>query len=306
MRTAFISTLEALAAQDERIWLVCGDVGFSVLENFAVTFPDRFVNVGVAEQNMTGLAAGLAMSGKIVFTYSIANFPVFRCLEQVRNDVCYHNLNVKIVAVGAGLSYGAQGYTHHGLEDLAVMRVMPNMTIFSPGDPVEAAWATEACLIQQGPCYLRLGKGGEPIIHTTKLHLEIGKGIVVQDGSDLTIATSAGTLQLALEAAASLVSAGVAAEVLSFPTLQPFDFGLLGRSLAKTGRLITMEEHGKGGLGSIVAEFLATSDQRMKFRPLCVNGTPGNTAGGRDVLCTRAGLSVENAVQLTKALLCAP
>lgn len=123
MRTAFIETLCELAAADPRIWLLTGDLGFSVLEVFAERFPDRYVNMGVAEQNMTGVAAGLAMSGKIVFTYSIANFPTLRCLEQIRNDVCYHEASVKVVAVGGGLSYGNLGYTHHGIEDLAVMRL---------------------------------------------------------------------------------------------------------------------------------------------------------------------------------------
>src|SRR6266545_8410033 len=129
MRGAFIETLNALAAGNPRIWLVCGDLGYSVLESFARAFPDRYVNAGVAEQNMTGLAAGLALAGNIALTYSIANFPVMRCLEQIRNDVCYHRLNVKIVAVGGGLAYGPAGYTHHGVEDLAIMRVMPNMTV---------------------------------------------------------------------------------------------------------------------------------------------------------------------------------
>jgi len=303
LRNAFIRTLKESARANGNVWLLCADLGFSVLESFAQEFPDRYVNVGVAEQNMTGVAAGLALSGKTVFTYSIANFPTIRCLEQIRNDVCYHNLNVKIVAVGGGFAYGSAGYTHHGLEDLAVMRVMPNMTIFAPGDPFEAAWGTEACLTQQGPCYLRLGKGGEPMIHTAKLRLEIGKAILIREGSDLTVATSAGTLQLAVSAASSLAINGISSEVLSFPTLQPFDFDLLARSLAKTRRLVTIEEHGKGGLASIVAEFLAVSDLKTKFRPLYVDSAPGDTAGGRDELCARAGLSIEHLAQLAQVLL---
>ncbi len=125
MRTAFIEELIALAERDDRIWLVCGDLGYSVLDAFSNRFPDRYLNAGVAEQNMTGIAAGLALTGKVVFTYSIANFPIMRCLEQIRNDVCYHKLNVKIVAVGGGLAYGSHGYTHHGVEDLAIMSALP-------------------------------------------------------------------------------------------------------------------------------------------------------------------------------------
>ena len=132
MRNTFIDTLCELAAEDARVWLMCGDLGYSVLERFADRFPNRYINAGVAEQNLTGVAAGLALSGKIVFTYSIANFPIMRCLEQVRNDVCYHNLNVKIVAIGCGFAYGAAGYSHHGAEDLAVMRTLPNMTVVAP------------------------------------------------------------------------------------------------------------------------------------------------------------------------------
>jgi len=183
MRTAFIKTLCELAEQDERIWLLCGDLGYSVLEGFSSRFPNRFVNVGVAEQNMTGIAAGLALSGKVVFIYSIANFPVMRCLEQIRNDVCYHNLNVKIVTVGGGLTYGSLGYTHHGVEDIAVMRVLPNMTVIAPGDPVEARLATQAILNTPGPCYLRLGKAGEPVVHQIEPEFQVGKAISLQLGS---------------------------------------------------------------------------------------------------------------------------
>ncbi len=165
MRTAFIETLCELAEQDERIWLLTGDLGFSVLECFAQRFPKRYVNMGVAEQNMTGVAAGLALEGKIVFTYSIDNFPVMRCLEQIRNDVCYHNLNVKVVAVGGGLAYGTAGFMYYAFEDLVVMGAGPNMTVLTPGDPVEVRLATRAVVNWQGPSYPRLGKGGEPVVH---------------------------------------------------------------------------------------------------------------------------------------------
>jgi transketolase len=150
MRTAFIEELISLAERDDRIWLVCGDLGYSVLDAFSDRFPDRYLNAGVAEQNMTGIAAGLALTGKVVFTYSIANFPIMRCLEQIRNDVCYHKLNVKIVAVGGGLAYGSHGYTHHGVEDLAIMSALPDMAVVAPGDPVEARAATAALAATPG------------------------------------------------------------------------------------------------------------------------------------------------------------
>src|SRR5438270_3981333 len=158
MRLSFIRSLCEAAGRDARVHLLTADLGYSVVEPFAAAFPKRFTNVGVAEQNLIGVAAGLALCGKCVFVYSIANFPTLRCLEQIRNDVCYHNLNVKIVAVGGGLAYGPQGYTHHGLEDLGVMLLMPNMTVVAPGDPIETRLATRAIAQKPGPCYLRLGK----------------------------------------------------------------------------------------------------------------------------------------------------
>src|SRR5713226_3860325 len=156
MRNAFILALTDLAAQDPRITLVVGDLGFGVVVDFSKRFPKQFINAGVAEQNMTSLAAGLALSGKIVFTYSIGNFPTLRCLEQIRNDVCYHNANVKIVSVGGGFSYGSLGMSHHATEDLAIMRALPGMVVVAPGDPMEAACATRAVAAYDGPCYLRL------------------------------------------------------------------------------------------------------------------------------------------------------
>src|SRR5438445_7860670 len=165
MRTAFIQTLNELADRDPRVCLVVGDLGFSVIEEFAERFPDQFLNAGVAEQNMIGLAAGMSMTGKIVLTYSIGNFGTLRCLEQIRNDVCYHRANVKVVAVGGGLAYGNLGVTHHASEDVAIMRALPNMTVVSPGDPIEARLATKAVVALDGPAYLRLGKAGEPVVH---------------------------------------------------------------------------------------------------------------------------------------------
>src|SRR5512134_2319228 len=157
MRTTFIRTLEKLAEKDDRITLVVGDLGFSVVERFAERFPKQYVNVGVAEQNMTGMATGLALSGKIVFTYSIANFPTLRCLEHIRNDVCYHHANVKIVAIGGGFAYGAMGASHHATEELGIMRLLPEIIVMAPGDPVEAVHATRAVVKHPGPVYLRLG-----------------------------------------------------------------------------------------------------------------------------------------------------
>ena len=249
MRTAFIETLLELAEQDDRIWLLTGDLGFSVLEPFAKCFSDRFVNMGVAEQNMTGVAAGLALEGKIVFTYSIANFPVMRCLEQIRNDVCYHNLNIKIVAVGGGLAYGSAGYTHHAIEDLAVMRAMPNMTVIAPGDPVEAGLATRAIKELDGPGYLRLGKARETYVYKTPPLFKIGEAITVREGNDITLISTGGILSEVLSAAEQLAPK-FQARVLSMPTVEPLDQDAVRKAAAETKLIVTVEEHSKiGGLG---------------------------------------------------------
>lgn len=302
MRTAFIKTLCEMAKQDSRIWLLCGDLGYSVLEAFSTDFPERFVNVGVAEQNMTGLAAGLALSGKVVFIYSIVNFPVMRCFEQIRNDVCYHNLNVKIVAVGGGLTYGPLGYTHHGMEDLAVMRVLPNMTVIAPGDPVEARMATKAIIAHNGPCYLRLGKAGEPIVHGSDPLFEIGKAIELSSGSDLTLISTGGMLQLVLEASEKLSTQGYSVQVLSMPSVMPLDEQAILQAATTTGKIISVEEHGINGLGSAVAEVLALGGIPAKFRALRLQGEAVKVAGSQVALRSRLGLSLEEIVQTAISL----
>jgi len=282
MRTAFIDTLVELAEADERIWLLTGDLGYSVLERFSQRFLQRYVNVGVAEQNMLGLAAGLALSGKIVFVYSIANFPVMRCLEQIRNDVCYHNLAVKIVAVGGGLAYGSAGYTHHAVEDLAVMRAMPNMTVIAPGDPIELRAATQAIARTPGPCYLRVGKGGEPIVHQGLLDFEIGKAFWLRPGNDLIFVVTGAMLPEVLKAAELLQKHGLSAGVISLPTLKPLDVQTLRDAAESTRLMITVEEHSTiGGLGEAVAAALMQSD--LKTTPRLIR------AGLIQSISTRAG-----------------
>jgi len=302
MRTAFIRAVLEIAAQNERVWLLCGDLGYSVLEPFAARFPGRFVNVGVAEQNMTGVAAGLAMCGKIVFTYSIANFPVIRCLEQIRNDVCYHNLDVKIVAVGGGLAYGSQGYTHHGVEDLAVTRVLPNMTVLAPGDPVEAALATRAIADRRGPCYLRLGKAGEPVVHRTAPDFAVGRAITLRTGTGVTLISSGATLELTVAAADALGLRGVSVRVLSMPTLQPLDHGAVAAAIRETGGIVTVEEHGAGGLGSAVAEVIAEIGAPVRFRSVRLRSTPSTAAGSQKALLLEHGISAEQVVQIALEL----
>src|SRR5574343_913466 len=201
MRSAFIQELVTLARQHPQIALIVGDLGYSVIEPFADRFPDRFINAGVAEQNMTGLAAGMASEGYHVFTYSIANFPTFRCAEQLRNNVAYHNLPVTVVSVGGGLAYGALGYSHHAVQDYALMRSFPNMLIAAPGDPLEVRACLRYLVNHPQPSYLRLGKAGEPSFHSAVPDVAPGKWLPVKSGAEnsrSTILTTGATLELGM------------------------------------------------------------------------------------------------------------
>ncbi|HEX7529557.1 MAG TPA: transketolase C-terminal domain-containing protein [Pyrinomonadaceae bacterium] len=294
MRNAFIDTLFALAQQDERIVFITGDLGYGVVEKFMEQRPRQFLNAGVAEQNMTGIAAGLALSGKIAFTYSIANFPTLRCLEQIRNDVCYHDANVKVVSVGGGFSYGALSVTHHAVEDLGVMRCLPNMVVIAPGDPVETRAATRAVVAHDGPCYLRLGKAGEPTVHKGPVEFLIGKAIRLREGRDVTILSIGGMLQTAMKTADHLAAAGVEARVSSMHTLKPLDVSEVESAVRETGALFTLEEHSIiGGLGSAVAEVLAEADwPRIPFKRLGLPSTFSPHIGGQEYLRAQHGLNV--------------
>jgi transketolase len=304
MRTAFIQTLIECARANERIWLLVGDLGYSVVEPFRQEFPDRFINVGVAEQNMTGVATGLALSGKIVFTYSIANFPTLRCLEQIRNDVCYHNLNVKIVAVGGGFAYGAQGMTHHATEGLAIMRALPSMTVVAPADPVETRLATRAIVDWTGPCYLQLGKASEAVVHQTPPAFNIGKAITVREGSDVTLITTGGILFNAVEAAEQLARQGIQARVLSMHTLKPLDTEAVLAAVQQTKAIITVEEHSLiGGLGSAVAEVLAElGNSHITFRRIGIKDEFCQQVGSQEYLRGIYGLSVDGIVEVVRSL----
>jgi transketolase len=292
MRTAFFKSLFEVAQQDERVYLVVGDIGFGVVEPFAQKLPKQFLNAGVAEQNMTGIAAGLALSGKIVFTYSIGNFPTIRCLEQIRNDVCYHNANVKIVSVGGGFAYGGLGMTHHATEDLAILRALPQMTVLAPGDPPEAAAATRAIVEHAGPCYLRLGRAGEPDVHLAPFEFRVGEAILVRDGADLTLISTGGMLWTAFNVANALQKQGLEARLLSMHTLKPLDAEAVLQAAGDTGAIFTLEEHSIiGGLGSAVAEVLAEAGVAIPFKRFALPSAFSSTVGSQEYLRQHYGLS---------------
>jgi len=258
MRQAFINTLIELAETDKDIWLLTADMGFGLVEPFAERFPKQFINVGVAEQNMIGVATGLALEGKKVFCYSIANFPTMRCLEQIRNDVCYHNLPVCIVSGGAGLWYGALGMTHHAVEDIAIMRCLPNMAVVSPCDARETKQAIKAIVDRGQPCYLRMSRDADLPNH----EYQFGKANVllgnILTGSIVLITTGGRIIANALSASTQLESSKVYTRVLAIPTIKPLDWRLILDTIDGMEAVITIEEHSRiGGLGSAVAEVLA-------------------------------------------------
>lgn len=295
MRTAFIETLFELAKKDYRIVLVVGDLGFGVVTRFMQELPKQFVNAGVAEQNMTGLATGMALSGKIVFTYSIANFPVIRCLEQIRNDLCYHNANVKIVSVGAGMAYGSLGISHHATEDIAIMRSLPNMAVLAPNDPVEAELATRAAVTHGGPCYLRLGRAGEPKVHDSNIEFQLGRAITLREGGDLTIIATGGLLKNALIAADNLLQQGIYTRVLSMHTIKPLDNSAVLSAARETPIIVTAEEHTIiGGLGGAVAEILSEiSSPKATLVRIGLNDAFSCEVGDQNYLRAFYGLSSE-------------
>lgn len=289
MRTAFIQQLILEARRNPRVFLAVGDLGFSVVEPFASEFPDRFLNAGVAEQNMTGVAAGLAAEGYHVFTYSIANFPTLRCYEQIRNDVCYHKLPVTVVSVGAGLAYGNLGYSHHGLQDIAVMRALPHITMLSPADPGETAAAVRYLAEHPCPSYLRIGKAGEPSLYQSQGIGPAPFGVRAGDGG-LAIAATGSILSVALDAAAILNKAGVQTAVFSCPWLKPLDPTDL-TSLWAHRALITIEEHvSDGGFGELISRL---APHALPITSISVSHNAMNFVGGQAFLREKAGISRE-------------
>ncbi len=254
MRNAFIEELVTLAVTNPQIALVVGDLGYSVVEPFADRFPERFINAGVAEQNMTGLAAGMASEGYHVFTYSIANFPSFRCAEQIRNDVDYHKLPVTVVAVGGGLAYGALGYSHHAVQDYALFRSFPNMVLAAPGDPMETRACMRWLVANPGPSYLRLGKAGEPNFHPDVPAVEPGRWLQVAPGdSGATLLTTGATLGYAMERQRGVQGARPA--VHSLPLWSMASKPLQARQVAAYDAVTTLEDHLRdGGFGSWLME----------------------------------------------------
>jgi len=256
MRNAFVNALTDLAERNKDVFLLTGDLGFSFFESYQHKFPARFINMGVAEQNMIGVAAGLALSGKSVFVYSIVPFLTMRCFEQIRLDLCCQRTNVKLVGAGGGLTYGSAGVTHLAMEDISIMRSLPGMCVICPGDARETDHAVRASLRHRGPVYIRLSEK-VPSVHSSKVNFRIGKGITVIHGDDVNILVTGNMLMTAMDAAQKLKQDGVSAGVISIHTIKPLDVALIKGLAARNKPLFTLEEHSVvGGLGSAVSEVL--------------------------------------------------
>lgn len=298
MRDAFFKTLIELAKENKNIEVITGDLGFGVLKPFWEALPDQFINAGIAEQNMTSVAAGMALEGKTVFTYSIGNFPTLRCLEQIRNDCAYHKADVKIVCVGGGFVYGSLGMSHHATEDIAIMRALPDVTVLCPGDIAEAEAATRAIASHKGTCYLRLGRGGEKRIHKELTDFEIGKAIPVKQGEKVAIFSTGAIFEEIEEACEILLKEKINPTVYTFPTVKPIDDKVI-KDIAQSHELIvTCEEHNIcGGFGSAVAEVLAENPSKAKLLRTGLNDNYSTIVGDQKYLREQYNISGKNIAQ---------
>jgi transketolase len=298
MRTAFINQLIEEAKVNEKIFLLVGDLGFSVIEPFAELFPERYLNVGIAEQNMAGIAAGLAMEGYCVYIYSIGNFPTLRCMEQIRYDICYHNLNVKIVAVGGGYAYGTLGASHHATEEIGMLRTIPNLVVCAPGDPVEAKAITTFTSNHNGPCYIRIGKAGEPMVHTENsiTNFSLGEIVKIKINGEVAVFSTGAMLKYVTD---FVEQHNIKASVYSFPFIKPINKDTLVEILKPYKKIITIEEHqAQAGFGSAILEAIndLIEEERLIKAPLikriAIQDKFYSVAGTQEFLQKQAGLKL--------------
>lgn len=298
MRDTVIRELIGMGKEDRQLEIVTGDLGFGVLKPFWEALPDQFVNAGIAEQNLAGVAAGMALEGKTVFTYSIGNFPTIRCLEQIRNDCAYHKLNVNIISVGGGYVYGSLGMSHHATEDIACMRALPGVTVICPGDPAEARLAVKALAETPGTGYLRLGRGGEKIVNTSIKDFTIGKAYLIRKAEELdkkvAVFSTGAILEETARACDMLKAEGVAAEQYSFPTVKPIDKDVISDCARRFDHIFTVEEHNiAGGFGSAVAEVISELGSGVRLHRLGINDCYCSEVGTQAHLRDYVGISAE-------------
>lgn len=267
MRTAYLDTLYELASRDKNVYALISDNGAIVYDKYRKDLESQYLNLGISEANMLGMAAGMASCGKIPFTYTIGAFLAYRAYEFIRNDICLQRQNVKIVGTGAGEVYSALGPTHHSTEDLGGLRSLPNLTIICPSSPLEVKKATVAAYRHEGPVYLRIGTNKEPEIYKQDYKFEIGKGIILKEGKDITLIGTGSILKDILDVAALLQKDGVQTRVINIHTVKPIDKEIILQAIEETDSIFTIEDHNIiGGLGSAVAEIVAESGKGTGFR----------------------------------------
>jgi transketolase len=294
VRTTLVDNLEKMAEKNGDIFILTGDLGFKLFDGFKAKHPIRFYDMGIAESNMIGVASGLSLCGKNVYCYSIIPFLVMRAYEQIRIDVAYHNLNVKLIGVGGGVTYGMEGFTHFGLEDFALMRALPNMTVVAPADPIEASQLASISVNYPGPLYMRLGKNGDPSVHKSKPNLKIGEGMIIREGQKVALFAIGNMVLVAREVCDKLSHRGIQATLINMHTIKPLDKKLI-QQIASTHdeAIFTIEEHYiEGGLGSAVAEVLAEEAYSGIFKRFGIDRL-GNHIGHADFLRNEYGLSEE-------------
>ncbi|MDC0059760.1 transketolase [Pelagibacteraceae bacterium] len=269
MRNAFVQEITKIAQKNNKIVLLAGDIGYKLFDDFQKKYPDRFYNCGVAEANMTTTASGLALKGFVPITYTIATFNVYKTLEQIKIDICYPNLGVIIVGVGAGLSYAGLGATHHALEDISVLRSIPNLNIVSPADSFELRSLLKDVIKKKRPTYFRIGKKGEKTIYKSEPLAKVGKGNVIYDGKEICIIATGNIIVNASEAVKNLRKRKIFAGLVSMHTIKPLDVSLLNRLFRKYRYLVILEEHSSiGGLASAISEYYTGKFNGNKFLKL--------------------------------------
>lgn len=303
MRTAYLDTLYDLAGKDRRVYALISDNGAIVYDRYRRDFPKQYLNLGISEANMLGMAAGMASCGKIPFAYTIGAFLAYRAYEFIRNDICMQKQNVKIVGTGAGEVYSALGPTHHSTEDLGGLRSLPNLTIICPASPVEVKKATVAAYEYDGPVYLRLGTNKEPEIYDSECLFEIGKGVVIRNGYDITLVGTGSILKDIMEAADLLQAEGIHARVINIHTIKPMDREVIIQAVEETGKVIAIEDHNIiGGLGSAVAEVIAEWGKGVRFVRMGLNGFSNGYGAYREVK-EKNGIGIRQICHKVKTLL---
>lgn len=306
MKKAFVNAVCELMHKNENVYMFTADLGYGVMNRIIDEYPGKFINMGICEQNMASTAAGIAMEGNIVFMYSIGNFPTLRCLEQIRNDIAYHQVNVKIVAVGAGFSYGNLGMSHHATEDIAVMRAIPGMTIFSPADAEETTEAVRMAAEIDGPVYIRLGRGREPDIPHISSDINKIMSIIVNkcDNGKCPVALlGTGIVMSDVIEAARQLEALLNISVYSVPKIKPLDVEGILKLCEENDYVITVEEHNiVGGFGAAVAEIIAENDVRAKLARIGMNDRFAQVVGSPSYLRHYYGLDCCGIVKKIKDL----